>query len=260
MTNAIRWALASAFICAVAAPTVHAADGIAGTWSSGDTSTDQTFVFRVKGEAFIGMACGPCDDPSTVFQIADGRIVGGTQVTFTIVHDTAGPLFARLGPYRSRVSGTLTGTRLVLQITRDGGTERSSLVLNRVLGKRETTGAATAASPAPSAINGRWVAVGRRAPQQLTLKVRGSHVSGVICGPCDDPDGVFLVEDGTLDGNTISFYIHHIDTPVASVKANGPGRNFMKGTISGNIMRFTWVREGRESEPGGEMVFTGPIR
>jgi hypothetical protein len=71
---------------------------------------------------------------------------------------------------------------------------------------------------------------------------------------------VALIEDGVLDGANISFFIHHIDTPYAAVQANGPGRNFMKGTITGNVMKFKWVREGRENEPGGEMVFTGPIR
>jgi hypothetical protein len=259
------WAVAGT----VATPVVYAADGIAGTWfsgetSSGQTSTDQTFVFRVRGDAFIGIVCGPCDDPSTVFQIADGRILDAARISFSIVHDTGGPLFGKVGPYRDQVSGTLSGTRLSLERKRVGGTEAAaSLVLNRVLRKREAAPApasSRAVGPASSAIDGRWVSVGRVAQQNLTLKVRGNHVSGVICGPCDDPDGVFLVEDGTLDGSTISFFIHHIDTPVASVQANGPGRNFMKGTISGNVMRFTWVREGRESEPGGEMVFTGPIR
>jgi hypothetical protein len=257
-----RCVVASVFVWATTAPAVHAAEGLGGTWSSGKGSSEQTFVFRVQGDTFIGIVCGPCDDPETVFQIADGRIVDGTRVSFSIVRDTAGPPSNR-GASRDRVSGTLSGTRLALQITRDGAAGSASLVLNRVLGKRESAppaASAVAPGPPPSAIDGLWVAVGRRAPQNLTLKVRGGRVFGVICGPCDDPDGVFLVEDGRLDGNAISFYIHHIDTPVASVQANGPGRNFMKGTISGNIMRFTWVREGREREPGGDMVFTGPIR
>jgi hypothetical protein len=261
MTFFTRCVAASVFVCAIATPAVHAADGLGGTWSSGTGSGEQTFVFRVQGDTFIGIVCGPCDDPATVFQIADGRIVDGTRVSFSIVRDTAAPPSTTRAASRDRVSGTLSGTRLALQVTRDGATGGTSLALNRVLGKRpEAAATATGAGPAPSAIDGRWVAVGRRAPQQLTLKVRGSRVFGVICGPCDDPDGVFLVEDGKLDGNAISFYIHHIDTPVASVQANGPGRNFMKGTIAGNIIRFTWVREGRENEPGGEMVFTGPIR
>jgi len=32
----------------------------------------------------------------------------------------------------------------------------------------------------------------------------------------------------------------------------------MTGTLSGNVLRFTWVREGAETEPGGEIVMFGP--
>jgi hypothetical protein len=238
----------------------HGADGISGTWSSGVGPNEQTFVFRVQGTTFIGILCGPCDDPATVFRIVDGRILDGERLTFSIVRDDGGQRFKELGPYRDHVSGTLSGTQLALQIRRESGSESASrMVLNRVLRRREAS-LAIAAPPSSSAIDGRWVSVGRVAQQNATLKVRGNKISGVICGPCDDPDGVFLIEDGVLDGNDISFYIHHIDTPVASVQKNGPGRNFMKGTISGNVIRFKWVREGRESEPGGEMVFIGPIR
>jgi hypothetical protein len=34
----------------------------------------------------------------------------------------------------------------------------------------------------------------------------------------------------------------------------------MKGVITGNVMKFRWVRAGRDSEPGGEMTLIGPIR
>jgi hypothetical protein len=30
--------------------------------------------------------------------------------------------------------------------------------------------------------------------------------------------------------------------------------------ITGNVMKFKWVREGYENEPGGEMTLIGPIR
>jgi hypothetical protein len=106
------------------------------------------------------------------------------------------------------------------------------------------------AAPKTPRLDGRWVAAGRVAQQNVTLKLRdGNTVWGVICGPCDKPAGVFLIEDGALDGDAISFFIHHTDR-----------RNFMKGVITGNVMKFKWVREGRETEPGGEMTLIGPIR
>jgi hypothetical protein len=239
---------------------VHGADGIAGTWSTGPGPSEQTFVFRVQGSAFLGIVCGPCDDPRTAFRIADGRILDAARFAFTIVRDDGGPAFAKVGPYREQVTGTLSGTRMTLEARRDGAAgESRTFTLDRVLAKRAVA-ARSVPPPAASAIDGKWVSVGRVAQQNVTLKVRDNRISGVICGPCDDPDGIFLIEDGKLEGTAISFYIHHIDTPVAGVTANGPGRNFMQGTITGNVMRFKWVREGRETEPGGEMVFIGPIR
>jgi hypothetical protein len=245
-------AFSAAAICVLLGAPAFAADGISGTWSSGAGPAAQTFIFRVQGGTFIGITCGPCDEPSTAFRIAEGRIVDAQHVTFVIDREHAG---------RDQVSATLSGTQLTLETTRDGdaGT-RARMVLSRVLGKRATPAAVLPASPRAAEIDGRWVAVGRVAQQNITLKVRDNRISGVICGPCDDPDGIALIEDGVLDGSNISFYIHHIDTPYASVQANGSGRNFMKGTITGNVMKFKWVREGRESEPGGDMVFTGPIR
>jgi hypothetical protein len=34
----------------------------------------------------------------------------------------------------------------------------------------------------------------------------------------------------------------------------------MRGVLTGNVMKFKWVREAAENEPGGEMVLIGPIR
>ena len=51
-----------------------------------------------------------------------------------------------------------------------------------------------------------------------------------------------------------------IDTP-PSPQRKGVQRNIMTGTLAdNNVMRFNWVREGAETEPGGEIVMTGPIR
>jgi hypothetical protein len=49
-----------------------------------------------------------------------------------------------------------------------------------------------------------------------------------------------------------------MDTPASD--RTGLSRNIMRGTLVGNVMKFTWVREGAENEPGGEMVLIGPVR
>jgi hypothetical protein len=115
---------------------------------------------------------------------------------------------------------------------------------------------AVAARPSP--MEGKWVAAGRVTQQNFILKVRDNTVWGLVCGPCN-PEGVFMIDDGKVDGNALTFYINHIDTP-PSAQRTGLSRNIMRGALTGNVMKFKWVREGAESEPGGEMVLIGPIR
>jgi len=193
------------------------ADGAISNWVSGAGPSVKTFVLKSRGTTFTGVVCGPCDDPSTVFRIADGVAMDDTHASFTIV----------------------------------GGVLPQTITLNRVDGAGTLTATTkSVAAPKAPGLDGRWVAAGRVAQQNFTLKLRdGDRVWGVICGPCDNPAGVFLLEDGMLDGDAISFFIHHTDR-----------RNHMQGVIVGNVMKFKWVREGRENEPGGEMTLIGPIR
>ena len=213
----MRALIAIAIVATLGLP-VFAADGAISTWMSGAGPSARTYVFKTHDHTFVGAVCGPCDDPSAVFRIADGAATDDTHASFSIVGGK--------------------GTPSKLTLTRVDGE-----------GSLEVTVKSVAAPNTPR-LDGRWVAAGRVAQQNVTLKLRdGDKVWGVICGPCDKPAGVFLVEDGALDGDAISFFIHHVDR-----------RNFMKGVIAGNVMKFKWVREGRENEPGGEMTLIGPIR
>jgi hypothetical protein len=190
------------------------------TWTSGAGATARTYVFKTQGDTFTGAACGPCDDPSTVVRIAGGSTTSPGHVSFSIVGGK--------GPTTSTLTLKHQGDDKTLVAT-----------------------VKSAAAPQTPRLDGRWVAQGRTAQQNVTLKLRdGNTVWGVICGPCDKPEGIFLIDDGMLDGDAISFFIHHVENR----------RNFMKGVVTGNVMKFKWVREGRENEPGGEMTLIGPIR
>ena len=89
------------------------------------------------------------------------------------------------------------------------------------------------------------MSVGRTAQQNWILKVNDNRVWGLVCGPCT-PAVVAMIDEGRIDGDTITFYINHIDTP-PDASRQGIQRNVMTGKISGspnaNVMRFTWVRE-----------------
>lgn len=262
----MRHLISAAGFAIVLASPAFAADPVSGTWTSAG-SAPQIFVFKASGDRFSGIACGPCDRAESVFRVEDGRILDGSNISFFVSYDTAGPRFEEFGRYRDRVMGTLVDGQLSLSMQPEGrNAPASTLRLTRVVKGfvPDTTNvppsSLLAPDPAapPSPLEGRWVFPGRTAQQNVMLKVRGQKVWGVICGPCD-AGGVTLIDDGTIDGTTIKFYINHIDTP-PSPQQRGVRRNIMTGTVSGNVMRFTWVREGAETEPGGEIVMFGPIR
>jgi hypothetical protein len=246
-----------------------AADYLSGAWTTGSGPDARTYVFKVKGDTFYGLVCGPCDDPSAVFRIEDGRIVDDQRVTFFIRYDVGGPQFKESGAYRDQVAATLSGGRLALRAQRERGTKgpsaTSSTTLQRVVETFQPVPAAAGAVGGPttapsriSPIDGRWIANGRVHQQNFILKVRDDTIWGLVCGPCG-PEGVFLIDDGTLAGNNLTFYINHIDTPPPTGR-QPVRRNIMRGALVGNVMKFGWVREGAEDQPGGDMVLIGPIR
>ncbi len=57
------------------APGALAADLLSGTWTSGEGAAGLTYVFKMSGDRFTGIVCGPCDNPATVFEIEDGSMV-----------------------------------------------------------------------------------------------------------------------------------------------------------------------------------------
>src|SRR5262249_19003589 len=125
-----------------------AADGAISTWVSGAGSSAKTYVLKTRGTTFTGVVCGPCDDPSTVFLIADGIVIDDTHASFSIVGGA--------------------------------GSAPSKITLTRVDGEGSLEATVKSVSaPKPLWIEGRWVAAGRLAQQNATLKLRdGGRVWG----------------------------------------------------------------------------------
>jgi hypothetical protein len=257
--------------CAVwlvlAACAAQAADLVSGTWTAGSGSTTRVYVFKMSGDRFTGIMCGPCNDPARVFRIEDGRMLDAEHATFFVRYDDDGPASGRSGPYRERVDASIA--RNVMNLSgrpeADSNVAPNSISLTRVVENFELSPQPLTPLPAGSAkapaarVEGHWVSVGRTAQQNWILKVRGNEVWGLVCGPCTP--AVVTMIDGRIDGDTIIFYINHIDTP-PDPNRKGIQRNVMTGTITGgdnaNVMNFTWV--GEASGNTGEITMIGPIR
>ena len=252
---------------ALSTSAAQAADLVSGTWIAGNGNATQVYVFKVSGDRFTGIMCGPCDDPAWVFRIEDGRILDAEHATFFVRYDDNGPGFARYGPYRERVDASVA--RNVMKLSgrpeADSNVAPNSTSLTRVvenfaLNPQPLAPLPPGSAKAPAAqVEGHWVSVGRTAQQNWILKVRGNELWGLVCGPCTP--AVVTMIDGRIDGDTITFYINHIDTPPNPTR-QGIQRNVMTGTITGgdnvNVMKFKWVGEG--SGNTGEITMIGPIR
>jgi hypothetical protein len=240
---------------------VQAADLLSGTWTAGDGPEARIYVFKAVGDTFNGIVCGPCDNFASVHRIEDGRVVGADRASFFIRRD---------GGRRERVEATLAQNLMTLSARpeADSTAAPSSVSLKRVvenfeLGDRPLPAApprsSGAASTQPS-IEGRWVSPGRVAQQNWILKVQDGNLWGLVCGPCTP--AVVAMIDGHIDGDTVRFYINHIDTP-PSPNRQGIRRNVMTAKLpgpgNGNLMRFNWVSEQTPTNTG-EIVMIGPLR
>ncbi len=248
-------ALCAAYVV-FSASGLQAADLVSGTWTSGDGTTARVYVLNVSGDRLTGIMCGPCDDPASVFRIEDGRILDADHATFFIRYDAS----------RAHVDASLARNvmKLSARPEADSSATPTSISLTRVVANFELDPQPLPPAPAGSgrapaaSVEGHWVSVGRTAQQNWILKVRGNEVWGLVCGPCTP--AVVTMIDGRIDGDTIMFYINHIDTPPSPTR-KGIQRNVMTGTITGgdnaNVMKFKWVSEG--SANTGEITMIGPI-
>ena len=79
------------------------------TWYAGNGPRTQIWLLNVRGNTVTGAVCGPCDDPKSLAPIVDGRVIDAHHITFFILHDLQGPLFAQYGPYRNEARVTISG-------------------------------------------------------------------------------------------------------------------------------------------------------
>lgn len=88
-------------------------------------------------------------------------------------------------------------------------------------------------------VSGTWIAGNGATARVYVFKVSGDRLTGIVCGPCDDPASVSRVEDGRMLGeDKATFFIRHDGGGPASGRP-GPYRERVEASIARNAMRLS---------------------
>jgi len=109
---------------------------IDGLWLTGPGANGQHVTLHQVGNQILGVICGPCDNPFTVWPI-DSGVIGGNRddtLTFHIVHeDTAFPGTTFTAPFNTEVTATVSKTEMHLKVFReDNGTTGEMTLLGPI--------------------------------------------------------------------------------------------------------------------------------
>ena len=97
-------------------------------------------------------------------------------------------------------------------------------------------------------VSGTWTSGDGTAARIYVFKASGDRLTGIVCGPCDNPASVFRIEDGRILGEErATFFIR-----------NSAGRERVDASLARNVMKFKWMSEG--SGNTGEITMIGPVR
>jgi hypothetical protein len=109
---------------------------IDGLWLTGPGTNGQHVTLHQVESQILGVICGPCDNPFTVWPIDSGVISGdrGHTLTFNIVHeDTAFPGTTFVAPFNTEVTATLSRAEMHLRVLReDNGTSGEMTLLGPI--------------------------------------------------------------------------------------------------------------------------------
>ncbi len=243
-----------------------AQENFRGGWVAEVDGTLHIYIFKLEGDTFTGTYCSPsCDEIGQVSLIRDGTIEGD-HFSFSLFNNNNN------NTWQSRpVTGSITSTGLVIQRGVSGN--GADLALARMLPTPRPAVAAAPAPPPPEYVApgpaetlrlvdvlGKWIAGSGPRAQILIFKEYQGEVLGLVCGPCDNPNNIAPIEDGTISGSRFLYYTVHEDWggPLSRL---GPYRNVMDARVSKNQMRLHGYVEGEDINGPDQfdMTLIGPI-
>jgi hypothetical protein len=291
--------LAAPAALAAVAQTAMALDAndVRGGWETTVDGIEHVYEFSIRGDKVAGIACGACDDATTLAFI-DGRL-DPNGITFTVRHvrddgstayqDHATALIegdhlavsGRSGapgggpfqwamhkdPRGPAPAGTLPGAALP-QV----GAPAANAAAYGPNGQAPVPfGPPPGAGPArvwqqpgpweqlaPAKLVGVWFIGTGPNKQYFIIRKVGGQLLGMVCGPCSNPYSMAALDGFRLDGDTLHFNIDHEDWGFGKL----PFHNMVTAKVTRDEMRFlSVVQDNLPPQPGPGFVvsLTGPV-
>ena len=88
-------------------------------------------------------------------------------------------------------------------------------------------------------VSGTWTAGDGPSARVYVFKMSGDRITGIVCGPCNDPAHVLRIEDGRLLGeDRATFFIRH-NAGASASRGNGSYRERVDASLSRNGMTLS---------------------
>jgi len=88
-------------------------------------------------------------------------------------------------------------------------------------------------------VSGTWTSGDGAATRVYVFKVSGDRLTGITCGPCDDPASVFRIEDGRLVGEDRATFFIRYDAGGPASGRYGAYRERVDASLARNAMRLS---------------------
>ncbi len=285
-----KWLILAAALAFARGAFALDADDYRGGWTSGpQEAVPHVFDFSIRGDRVRGIYCTHCSDATTL-AFVDGRL-GPDGLSFVVTHvepdgSTAyvDHAAARLEDGRLRVEGTSGapgGGAFEWTLHKDSrGPAPSPLPVTRLprpAGEAPPAPLPTNVPPAarrpaprpyvapgpwetltPAKLAGVWLGYGAGIDKQFFIIRRfGDGLRGMVCGRCDNPYTMGVLDDFEIDGDTLEFNILHEDWGFGSL----PYHNHVTAHVSNNEMRISTFQDNRPAGQGphSEASLMGPI-
>lgn len=270
---------------------------VRGGWETTINGTEHVYEFSIRGDKVTGIACGECDDASTLAFI-NGRL-GPDGITFTVRHLRDDGSTA----YQDHATARIEGDHLAVSGRSGGpgsghfqwamhkdprgpapvgampgaalpqvgapaanaaayGTDGQAPV--RFGGPRPGAGLPPWQQPGPweqltpAKLVGVWFIGTGLNKQYFIIRKAGEQLLGMVCGPCSNPYSMAALDGFRLDGDTLHFNIDHEDWGFGKL----PFHNMVTAKVTRDEMRFlSVVQDNLPPQPGPGFVvsLTGPV-